>query len=156
MTADQVRDIIRRLAVATRFHAKNAAEDKVAEEFAFWMEQLQSVPYERALEAVRMAIETGKFRFMPTLSEFKAYLNELSGEGTPNAIPSSPSEGPRVDPYLLWRQDQLVAMSEEDYWRYLYEAEFRAECERRWQDQWAHMPDKPYQHREVRTGDSAR
>lgn len=139
MTADQVRDIIRRLAVATRFHAKNAAEDKVAEEFAFWMEQLQSVPYERALEAVRMAIETGKFRFMPTLSEFKAYLNELSGEGTPNAIPSSPSEGPRVEPYLLWRQSQIEAMSDDEYWEYVFDESYRDQCERRWQDEWAEM-----------------
>lgn len=139
MTADQVRDIIRRLAVATRFYAKNAAEDKVAEEFAFWMEQLQSVPYERALEAVRMAIETGKFRFMPTLSEFKAYLNELSGEGTPNAIPSSPSEGPRVEPYLLWRQSQIEAMSDDEYWEYVFDESYRDQCERRWQDEWAEM-----------------
>lgn len=139
MTPQEAQSIIDRLCLVFRFEPKDARE------FDLWFENLLPVSYERADKAVRELSRTSRFKFMPRVGEFLSYMSEISGEGAPNAIGSTPSDSPRVDPYLLWRQDQIVAMSEEDYWRYLYEAEFRAECERRWQDQWAHMPDKPYQ-----------
>lgn len=150
MTPQEAQSIIDRLCLVFRFEPKDARE------FDLWFENLLPISYERADKAVRELSRTNRFKFMPRVGEFLSFMSEISGEGAPNAIGSTPSASPRVDPYLLWRQDQIVAMSEEDYWRYLYEAEFRAECEQRWQDQWAHMPDKPYQHREVRAGDGAR
>ena len=149
MTPQEAQSIIDRLCLVFRFEPKDPRE------FDLWFENLLPISYERADKAVRELSRTNRFKFMPRVGEFLSFMSEISGEGAPNAIGSTPSASPRVDPYLLWRQDQIVAMSEEDYWRYLYEAEFRAECERRWQDQWAHMPDKPYQHREVRAGGGA-
>lgn len=143
MTAQQAREIINRLALATRFQPKarddnEAVEDKLAEEFALWIDELSKVSYERSLEAANRGIETGRFRFMPTLAEFLGYMRELSGEGTPNAI-GRVQVSVRPDEFGIWRQDQLVAMTDEEYWRYLTEPEYRDEMERKWRHEWAMM-----------------
>lgn len=138
MTTQEAREIINQLALATRFRTKPEDEDKTAKEFAMWMDGLRNVPYETAQEAVRRGIESGKFRFMPTLVEFLGYLREMSGEGVPNAI-STTTPVTRVEPYAIWRQDQMVAMTEEAYWQYLHDEAYKAETERRWREQWEQL-----------------
>lgn len=148
MTPAQATDIFTRLCAAYRQKVEDA-------EIKLWLEHLLPLPYDQADEAASAMIRSPKYKFMPRIGEFVGFVDELHNQGVPNALGGAQVQA-KVEPFGIWRQDQIVAMSEEDYWRYLYEDEFRSECERRWQDQWAHMPDKPYQHREVRAGDGAR
>ena len=45
----------------------------------------------------------------------------------------------RASEYAVWRHDQMLSMSEEDYWRYLHDEAYRAGTERRWREQWLAM-----------------
>src|SRR5690606_29077021 len=108
-------------------------EPKDPREFDLWFENLLPISYERADKAVRELSRTNRFKFMPRVGEFLSYMFEISGEGAPNAIGSTPSACPRVDPYLLWRQDQIVAMCDEDYWQYMIDPVVRRQWEERWE-----------------------
>jgi len=131
MTIDEAKHIFQRLCVTFRYEKKMKDE-----EMEVWLDHLRTVPYELADRAVWEITRSPKFRFMPRVGEFIAYVDEIHNQGAPNAI-GVVGRSASVDRYGIWRQDQLVAMTDEEYWRYLTEPEYRDECERRWRHEWA-------------------
>lgn len=136
MTGEQAQVILDRLCILFRYEPKGGPQawGREAEE---WIVQLAPIPFEVAEEAVQRIARDERFRFMPTIPEFLQYIDEMRQQGVANA--PGPAASATVDAFSLWRQEQLESMTDQQYWEYLVNPQYRERKERDWREQWARM-----------------
>lgn len=103
-----------------------------------YIKRVARLDYERALAAAERCIDTN--RQLPSIAEFLQAYRDVRGEGIPNAAAyyaGSPEPSfSEEDAFAEWRQRQIVAMDDVQYWRYLTDREYRRDQEARWLREW--------------------
>lgn len=137
MTAEEAKQIYERLCLTFRHYPRDekdaAAQQREAE---LWIQHLMPVPFHLADEAVWQIARSAKYRYMPRIPEFIAYIDEIHNQGTANALGAIGPAGPHVTEFERWRSEQIVAMTDEEYWLYLYDEDWRRQKERQWEQEW--------------------
>lgn len=134
MTREQAGELVDRLMAAfdKRLRPETAA---------IYIEFLEKQPYYVTKLAVDKCIENE--RYFPHIGTIRKYVQESTFEGEPNADAYSTDrrkpwhrrENGDID-FGIWRQDQIQAMSDELYWQYLFDADFKVRQEEEWRRQW--------------------
>lgn len=136
MTVEEAQRIFDQLCLIFRW--KGDDKESYAREAQLWLQQLRTVPYHLADQAVWEISRSPKFKFMPKIPEFLSFVDEIHNQGTANAL-GTIGEVPHVTEFERWRSEQIVAMTDEEYWRYLFDEDYRRQTERRWEQQWQQM-----------------
>lgn len=109
---------------------------------AAWLEALRSLPYERGRLAVTAVYHTWDRPSFPPPGALNRQAREVTFEGQPNAAAYSqnnrgiPWHRSEEAQFAFWRQQQIEAMGDEAYWRYLHDTDFRRYQDTEWQAQW--------------------
>lgn len=109
---------------------------------AAWLETLRALPYERGRLAITAVIETWGRDSFPPPGYLTKRAQEVNFEGHPNAAAYSQNghhtswHRSEEAQFAFWRQQQIEAMGDEAYWRYLHDTDFRRYQDTEWQAQW--------------------
>lgn len=109
---------------------------------AAWLETLRALPYERGRLAITAVVETWDRASFPPPGYLSKRAQEVNFEGHPNAAAYSqnghhtPWHRTEEAAYAVWRQRQIEAMDDEDYWQYLYDQDVRRNQDAEWRAQW--------------------
>lgn len=109
-----------------------------------WIRKLTSMSYEWGREAITRVVDTWSDRGFPRVGFLTRCADEIMTEGVPNAgaysqdlrhAPKSPQEIDRLQ-YSVWRQQQIEALDDDDYWDLLHNRHAMSRFNRWCREQW--------------------
>lgn len=116
---------------------------KVApEQTRAYLRVLMSMSYERGRAAVTHLVDTWAKESLPPPGAITRAAQEVSLEGYGGAeaysqdVRQTPWHRTNEGDYAYWRQQKLVEMSDEEYWRYLFDRGYRREKDGQLRHEW--------------------